>query len=76
MRTTPTKGMTMKNVIAKVKKTIKDNSTKLWLAGVSVVTLGGTYYYGKSKGETTLEVYLKPAPDAEYIHLSETPPEE
>jgi hypothetical protein len=67
---------TMNNVIAKAKRTIKKNSNKLWLVGVSVATLGGTYYYGKSKGEQIVEVYIKPAPDAEYIRLSDAPPDE
>ena len=66
----------MKKVIAKAKETLKKNSNKLWLAGVSVATLGGTYFYGKSKGEQHFEVILNLTPDAEPIRLSEAPPEE
>jgi hypothetical protein len=53
-------------IVEKTKREFKRYTPEILASVAIAATLASVYYYGKSKGELTVEMYLRPAPDAPY----------
>lgn len=57
------------NLTSKAKKYYDENTKSVLIGATVVAIVGAAYCLGRSHGEMNVDIFLKPAPDKDYIKL-------